>query len=516
MKAIIHSLTFTLALALLASCSPSRPQAGLVEYDDMYYTSSDRELSLQLAREQRAEQLQAQAEREKAIAQQKNIYRGKDAETARQLNPDAAEGYVSDEEYYEDEYYDEEYYEEEAAPVINYNIYRGSNFYDPWMAGGNMYRPYGRGWGSPWNSGLRLSFGFNSGWGYDPFFDPFYDPFFHTSSFYSPWGFSRWNGYSPYAHGYRHGFNDGYWGRGNLYGGAYYPGVVVLNGEKNISRADNVFHGPRSVRSGNRVGVGVREVRERTNTRGGANLRERDNSYRGRSGNENGRSISPTERRSRRSDDSWRNQDRKRNSRERSVTPSPERRQNRSYERSNDDNRKSRQRSRDNNSNYRRSRDNSPSYQRSTPSRSRDNSPSHQRSTPSRSRDNNNSGNTRSRSRGGNNLSQASEQPASNYNRSRRETQRSAVSTPAPKKRQETVYRAPERQTESRSRSYSAPAKSSSSFSSTPSRSNTPSYQTGSSSSSSSRSSYSRSSSSNSSNSSKSSSRSSSRSRGGN
>ena len=104
MKATTQTLTFTLALALLASCSTSQT-AGRLEYDDMYYTATDRQMTLEVTRERKEAYLKALAEQEKAQAERSNIYKGQDPAAARQLNPDAADDYYAEEEYESEAYY---------------------------------------------------------------------------------------------------------------------------------------------------------------------------------------------------------------------------------------------------------------------------------------------------------------------------------------------------------------------------------------------------------------------------
>lgn len=386
MKALITTLTFTLTLAVLAGCSPGQ-YASSQEYDDMYFTSTDRQLVNERARQRETERLRAQQER---AAERNNQYDQRDAGSARQLNPDAV-----DDGYYSDEYAGEDYYVEDnyntdgsQAPVVN--NYYGSNFHDPWMMNPYAMGMGGMGWGmNPWGmggmgmmgmpmrSGFNMSFGMGMGWGMGMgmgrgfgmgFYDPFWDPYWG-----SPWGFNSWGMHNPYAMGYRTGFYDGYY-RSPMWGSYYNPnGVIVLND----TRQNNIRYSPRAVRGSERLGVGERVSTERMNApRSGVRAAE-GRMIRTGTQSPNSRQAAPAQRRTRSRDGQLAPQQRQqqqqrgrqieqRRTRDRQVAPQQrQQRQQRQY------NPTQRQRS-------------TPTYQRSSPS-PRQSTPM-QRSTPTRSR----------------------------------------------------------------------------------------------------------------------------------
>ena len=482
MKALIHSLLFSMGIAVLSSCSTSQyaPQQGSnLEYDDMYYTSADRELALEAARQREAERLQAAAEKQKerqAAISERNVYQGQDAQDARKINPDAMEGYsdeyYEDGEYVDDGYAEEDYYIEDnyysdqgnnQPRIYNNYYYGGGSFYDP------FYNPYidpywsrpgmGMGfnnWG--WRSGVSFSFGFSTGrfydpWGYDPFFDSYWG---------RPWGWDSWGYYNPYARGFRNGFYDGYY-RSN-YWGAYYPRTVVVYANNSDRR---VTYGPRTTRASNRLGVNQHATSERVAPRSGARLSNEDNRSRIRNTNSrinnnalerdntSRRRVAPSDQ-NRRMDT---NRDTERNTRTRERSNEPTRRSREVQEN------RSNQRSREytpQRSTPSRSRESSPTY---SPSRSRESSPNYDRGgsySPSRSRESSSPSNSRSRSRG----PQSSNLQENNYQESSPVRTREAYASPAATQRtavrtqnqvRERAYSAPAQPRESRTSAYSAP-----------------------------------------------------------
>lgn len=304
MKALINTLTFTLTLAVFAGCSPGQ-YASSQEYDDMYFTSSDRQLANEKARQRESERLRSQRE---YAAEQNNQYDQRDAGSARQLNPDAV-----DDGYYSDEYADDDYYVEDnystagsQAPVINNNYYA-----DPWMMNPYAMGMGGMGWGmNPWGmggmgmmgmpmmrSGFNLSIGMGMGWGMGMgrgfgmgFHDPFLDPYWGT-----PWGFNSWGMHNPYAMGYRTGFYDGYY-RNAMWGSYYNPSRVIVLSD---NRRNDIRYSPRAVRGSERMGVGQRVSAERMDTpRSGARAAE-GRMIRTGTPSPNSRQMAPAQRRTR-------------------------------------------------------------------------------------------------------------------------------------------------------------------------------------------------------------------------
>jgi hypothetical protein len=203
----IYTLVPALAF-LVASCStPSAMQS--TEYDDMYYTSSDK---TEYVRPEAIPQANRTVETEKT-----ETYGGV-------INPEYSETRSLRDNYVEDEYYDGRTYDPRD------NWYRPNYSYvDPYWA--SAYTPR---YSSRYYSAVR-----------DPFYDPFYynDPFFYDSfhnpyqrpfwgngvsvsiAFNSVWGNPYW--VNPYArpyysnwypyNSYYHGFNQGYFYGRNQY-----------------------------------------------------------------------------------------------------------------------------------------------------------------------------------------------------------------------------------------------------------------------------------------------------------
>jgi hypothetical protein len=208
MKKFNIQLAIAPVIALFAVGCSSPVAMQSTEYDDMYYSSSDR-----------TEYVQPQAQ---APQQQQYAPQSEQAQRAQ-----SATGDVTDD-YYADEYYDGRTYRPQATwntPNYAYvdpywtnsyvrrmhrmNAFHDPFFYDPFMM--SMYDPFfydpfmrpgmrvnigigmGMGWGGGWNR-------WGSPWGH-PFGMGMYDPF---------WG-GGWGMHNYYA-GFYHGYNRGFYG----------------------------------------------------------------------------------------------------------------------------------------------------------------------------------------------------------------------------------------------------------------------------------------------------------------
>ncbi|MDX5419809.1 MAG: hypothetical protein LPK09_11385 [Hymenobacteraceae bacterium] len=213
---IYHAIVPVIALFAVGCSSPVAMQS--TEYDDMYYSSSDR---TEYVQPQAPEQQYASAE-ESAISAQPST------------------GNVTDN-YYADEYYDGRTYRPQAT----------------WSTPNYAYvDPY---WTTSYVRRVNRYNAFYDPFFYDPFYDPFYyDPFFPRNRFmvsvnigygwgsgwnrwgnhYDPFYGHRWWPYNNYYSGYYHGYHHGYYG-GNRY---VYDRPIIVNPRK-------VQYGPRDERS---------------------------------------------------------------------------------------------------------------------------------------------------------------------------------------------------------------------------------------------------------------------------
>ena len=227
---IQHAIAPVIALFAVGCSSPVAMQS--TEYDDMYYSSSDR-----------TEYVQPQAQ----AMEQQYAPAGESAQNAQSATGDVTQ------DYYADEYYDGRTYRPQATwntpnyayvdpywttahvrRMNRFNAFHDPFFYDPFMM--SMYDPFmydpffprnrfmvsmsfGHGWGGGWN---RWGHPYGMGMG-------MHDPF---------WGGGFWPHNSYYA-GFHHGFNRGFYG-GNRF---IYDRPVVVQPRQ-------VQYGPREGRSG--------------------------------------------------------------------------------------------------------------------------------------------------------------------------------------------------------------------------------------------------------------------------
>jgi hypothetical protein len=302
MKTYVTSLVSALAaFGLLSSCATSE-FASSEEYDDLYFTASDR-TTVEFVKLN--EPQEANYERGSYVFDQQSY-------SSKNVNPEYIAKYsnanqnsvnnapVQEQEYYVEET-DRNTFDGASEPhVVN-------NFYGPMGRFSTFGNPAFAGFGNPAFAG----FGANPFF-YDPFFDPFFDPFWGPTAFARPgfnvginfgfgWGgafaFNRWNRWnrwgSPFWGGgfgrpwgfrnaYALGFRDGF------YGGGFFgrPSVVVINNES-LGVRRNITRG----RSNQRVSRAVNE-RDAFATRGRSNtVNSRNAVTRGSRGARNARSI---------------------------------------------------------------------------------------------------------------------------------------------------------------------------------------------------------------------------------
>lgn len=236
MRTIINSLFVPLFAALAISCSsPTALQTS--EYDDVYYSRSDKTIFQDYAAEKPVNEVaEASVEDDASIA---NPEYSQNSSSAGSNNASAMRNNGTD--YYNPNYYDEDdyYY---ASRIRRFNApYRGFSYYD--MAYTDAYW-YNR---SPFNYGRSMHF-------YDPFYNPVYNPFYTC---YTCYGYPGMYGgvsimigrtyspyYNPYYNPFYGGFNQGFYGA--RYGGGYINSGWYRN-DNTLSRP--VQYGPRRDRS---------------------------------------------------------------------------------------------------------------------------------------------------------------------------------------------------------------------------------------------------------------------------
>ncbi|ELR69753.1 RhoGEF Guanine nucleotide exchange factor for Rho/Rac/Cdc42-like GTPase [Fulvivirga imtechensis AK7] len=248
------------------------------EYDDLYFTSSDRNKVKKVKVENKVVQDADQVQQLDPNPQESYSSKTVNPEYIARYQAKSQEDYSSDSEYAEGEYFNENYQSPEDITTNfannanyvtrdrygnthysnNFNdiywsdpmFYRGTIYdpfyrpyygYRPWRSGWSVSIGFGNTWGwrNGWHSGFSMGYGW--GWGWNSWYDPFYayDPFYCPP-------------YSRFGYG---GYYGGYWG-------APYRSVVVINNYE--SRSDRTFkRGPGMSRSGD-VAVNSRNRRSTT------------------------------------------------------------------------------------------------------------------------------------------------------------------------------------------------------------------------------------------------------------
>ncbi|GAB3536799.1 hypothetical protein GCM10027443_28020 [Pontibacter brevis] len=233
-------LTIAPMLALMAVGCSSPIAMQSTEYDDMYYSSSDK--TEYVEPEVTANQRYTENSTEQALAEGEVLnpeYSG--SSSARTDN------YYSDDEYYDGRSYDarnnwyrpsysfvDPYWGAAYAPRMS-SIAFYDPFYDPFFDDPFYYSSFRRSpyWG--WNRGLNISLNYGMGWGM---------PMAWGGGFYnSPMmGMGGWwpNSYGyGYYNGFRNGFNNGFYG-GNPYYGTFYDRPIVIGNPVRIQNSPRI------------------------------------------------------------------------------------------------------------------------------------------------------------------------------------------------------------------------------------------------------------------------------------
>ncbi len=263
----MKALTKYAALALVAglwSCTSTKlAQQSQGEYDDLYFTSKDREQALTASASSSSLQYDQMDQADDASAPQ-NANPDYVATDNRRQNDRNGDTYNNaGETYYDDSYADRRRFGS-IRPSVASGVYSSPAYYDPFFSPYGYdsfharnayssfyydpffsYRPY---WG--FRPGVSISISYNT-WG---------RPWGWNSWGYDPWGYNAWNswGYDPFwGGGYGYGpvvynnFYGGGWGGGwnrPWYGGG--NTYIINNGRDNTATRN---YGPRGSRSSDRV-----------------------------------------------------------------------------------------------------------------------------------------------------------------------------------------------------------------------------------------------------------------------
>ncbi|WP_339923660.1 hypothetical protein [uncultured Cyclobacterium sp.] len=251
------------AILGLAACSTGYQASNMGgEVDNLYFMASDSRIATEFAVKNN------NPENFKEIEQIRDIDGDVENFSARNVNPEYIAKYQRSATPAAEEstvYFDDSQSGTNLAtgdPNINaYDNYTGSNgsgsvtnnnfFMNPMMGYGmssmmmgGMYNPYfGSGFGRMgfYDPFYSSGFGFNSGFGFRPGFNLSLGMGFGFGNPYFGRGFGMYDPFMNYGYGYRPGF-------GGLYGGGYYPPVIVLPGGSEGNRRQ-VVQGARGYRS---------------------------------------------------------------------------------------------------------------------------------------------------------------------------------------------------------------------------------------------------------------------------
>ncbi len=220
-KYTLLSIVPLLGLLAVSCSSPNAMQS--TEYDDMYYSSSDK---TEYVQEQQVQQQTPRDNRpEEALAEGEVLnpeYSSRNAATYADDDYDEyydGRAYNPRDNWYQPNYsFVDPYWGAAYAPrMTSYAYY--DPFYDPFFNDPFYYSSFNR---NPyWNRGLSVNISYGMGWGGGNF---------HNRPYYSNWwpGSYGYNMYNGYRQGYYHGFHNGFYA-GNPYSAYYDRPVIVRN-----------------------------------------------------------------------------------------------------------------------------------------------------------------------------------------------------------------------------------------------------------------------------------------------
>lgn len=245
------SLISFLFLIYLSSCTTGQYTASR-EYDDVYYSSSDKNYDNQATQNPASGSNQESSGNNSGSNQQRFDYNGNTGENNNQPEYTSTEErngntYITNNYYNENDYYDYSY----SSRIKRFYHPYGWSYYDSYYTNSYWYdyNPYS--WGVSIYLGYNFwhpyhvgpSWGFHAGYGYPSygFGNPWYNPW------YSPY-------YGSYGHGYHNGYIDGYYA--GLYNGTFNP--YYYNSHDNYS----YYYGPRGKGSALNTTGTIRPVSE--------------------------------------------------------------------------------------------------------------------------------------------------------------------------------------------------------------------------------------------------------------
>jgi len=270
MKALTKYAALALAAGLWSCTSTKVAQQTQGEYDDLYFTSKDREQALTASASSSSVQYD-QMDRADDASAQPNANPDYVTTDNRRQNNRNADTYNAGDTYYDDSYADRRRFGNIRPSVAAGGVYSSPAYYDPFFSPYGFdsfharnayssfyydpffsYRPY---WG--FRPGVSISIAYNTwgrpwgwnSWGHDPFWGG------------GPWGHNAWNawGHDPFWGG-GFGYGPGFYSVNNFYGGGWGGWNRPWNGGGNTyiinNNGDNTAtrnFGPRGSRSADRV-----------------------------------------------------------------------------------------------------------------------------------------------------------------------------------------------------------------------------------------------------------------------
>ncbi|HLF35343.1 MAG TPA: hypothetical protein VI583_13955, partial [Cyclobacteriaceae bacterium] len=231
------------------------------EYDDMYFSHSDRKLEIKKATTVAKNTEVTDESTEKKPEQYGAI---EDNYSAKNINPEyiaryrdakdaSEESTTADDSYYVEEYERSDTEEENDNVTNNYYGYPHSysrfnrwSYYDPFW--GSSFYPgwsYRLGYGFGYMPGWSFALSYGNMWGYGSYYSPwsswYYDP-------WDSWGYSPWSSYYGYSSWYYPSYYRSY-SRFGYFGNYYNCYSCYFYGHNDSYANNNVSYGRRSFRS---------------------------------------------------------------------------------------------------------------------------------------------------------------------------------------------------------------------------------------------------------------------------